>query len=287
MFGKKKKNVEKEDRIIVDSNMFSDKVEGYNRLRDNIMYLNADNDRKVIQIESSVAHEGKTTVVTNLAVSLGLVDKKVIVIDLDFRKPKVHRRFHLKSENGVSDFMLDKITLKEAIKKTKYKNVDVITRGSKVYNSAVILTSEKFRNFVKDLRETYDYVLLDCAPVLQVSDFIHILQVSDGVLFLVAYGMTTKSQVSEAISELRKNNANILGSIFSMYDAKKDKGYYGYHSGYYGKGYYGKGYYSYYSTGKNDKDFAEEETETENVEDKEVKAEEINSADKKSSKKSK
>lgn len=200
--------------------------DGYERLRDNILYLNADGNNKVIQVESSIAHEGKTTVLCNLAVSLGLTDKKVVVVDLDFRRPKTHRVFNVSKDTGVAEYILKGLEVKKIIKHTKYKNVDLVTRGQEVYNSSLVFVSDKFKALIAELRETYDYVLLDCAPVLQVSDYIHISKVSDGVLFVVAHSRTSKSQVAEAIKELKKNGANILGSVFSMYDSKRDKKYY-------------------------------------------------------------
>ena len=240
-FKKKKKRIVGEEGIIVKENSLSSKIEGYNRLKDNILYLNADGTNKVIQIESSVSHEGKTTIACNLAVSLGLTDKKVVVVDLDFRRPRVQQRFGISIDTGISEYMLGSATKEDVVKQTKYKNVYAVTRGAKIYNSSLVLVSDKFRKLIEELRAEYDFVLLDCAPVLQVSDYINILRVSDGVLFLVAYGITTRNQVTDAIKELRKNGANVLGTVFSMYDRKKDKGY-----SYYGKGYYGKGYYSYY-----------------------------------------
>ena len=223
----KKKNDSEQNvgRIVVSENNFEHN-DGYERLRDNILYLNADGNNNVIQIESSVAHEGKTTIICNLAVSLGLTDKKVVVVDLDFRRPKTHRVFDLSKELGVAEYILKDLKKEDIIKKTKYKNVDLITRGQEVYNSSLVFVSDKFKSFIAELREEYDYVLLDCAPVLQVSDYIHISKVSDGVLFVVAHAQTAKSQVVEAVKELRKNGANILGTVFSMYDKSKDKRYY-------------------------------------------------------------
>ena len=256
LFAKKKKKVVHEDRIIVNEKTISGKVEGYNRLKDNILYLNADGKNKVIQIESSIMHEGKTTVAANLAVSLGLTDKKAVVVDLDFRKANVHRIFKMHKDKGLAEYMLGSIGYDEL-----YKNVDIISRGGKVYNASVILVSDRFKELMNKLREDYDFVILDCAPVLQVSDYINILSVSDGVLFLVAYGTTSRNQVSDAIKELKKNNAKLLGSVFTMYDRKKDKGYgYGY-----GK-YYGKGYYSYYRTYIEDEN-SENKKETEQAAD--------------------
>lgn len=237
-FKKKKKKVENADVIVVKENSLSSKAEGYNRLKDNILYLNADGNTKVIQLESAVAHEGKTTVACNLAVSLGLTDKKVVIVDLDFRKPKIHQKFGLANENGLAEYMLGTVEKEALIKETEYKNVDIVSRGTKIYNSSLVLVSDKFKKLIAELRDEYDYVILDCAPVLQVSDYIHIGRVSDGVIFLVAYGMTTRKQVADAVKELKKNGTNILGTVFSMYDRKKDKGY----------GDYGKGYYTYYKS---------------------------------------
>lgn len=211
--------------IIVGDESKAIVAEGYNRLKDNVLYLNADGNKKVIQVESAVKSEGKTTVICNLAVALGLTEKKVVLVDLDFRRPRAHRLFKAEKEIGIAEYVLDKVDLDGITKKTSYKNVDLITRGDDIHNSSLVLVSDKFKNLIKTLRDKYDYVLLDCPPILQVSDYMHITEVSDGVLFVVAYAQTTKTQVSEAIKELRKNGTDILGTVFSMYDKKKDRNY--------------------------------------------------------------
>lgn len=260
MLFKKKKNTGI-GRIIVGDRNLEGKAEGYDRLKDNVLYLNADGNNKVIQIVSSVAHEGKTTVISNLAVSLGLTDKKVVVVDTDFRRPRLHHRFGKKLEGGLSEYVLGTMEKKDIIKVTDYKNVDIITRGGKVYNPSLVLVSEKFKNLIKELREEYDYVLIDCAPILSVSDYIHVLSVSDGVLFMVAYGQTTRNQVADAVKELKQNKANILGSVFTMYNKKRDNYYHGYGHGYY------YSYYKYYRDEGND------ETENKESNTKEEKSE--------------
>ena len=246
LFCKKKKNNPDLGKIVVGEGASLQHVEGYNRLKDNILYMNADDKKKVIQIESAVQGEGKTTVLCNLAVSLGLTDKKVIVVDLDFHRPRTHRLFKVSKDLGIAEYILGNAGIDSIIKKTEYKNVDLITRGAEIYNSSLV--SDKFKALIDSLREKYDYILLDCAPVLQVSDYIHVAHISDGVLFMVAYATTTKSQVAEAIKELKKNGANILGTVFTMYDKKKDKNYD-----------YGK-YYNYnYGEESEDSDSEEEE----------------------------
>ena len=107
----------------------------------------------------------------------------------------------------------------------------------KIITSNPILCKE----LIAELREKYDYVLLDCAPVLQVSDYIHIAKVSDGVILLVAYATTSKFAVADAVAELKKNDVKLLGTVFTMYDRKKDYGHaFGYK--YYGYGYTAEGH---------------------------------------------
>ncbi len=237
---KKKKPSEFKSKIIVSEDFSAIGSSGYTRLKDNILYMNADGNCQVIQIESSLSHEAKTTIISNLAVSLGITEKKVVVLDLDFRRPKLHRMFEMEKEKGIAEFMQGEAEAEEIIKSTKYKNVDIITRGVDIYNPSITFLSEKFANLIKMLRKKYDYVLLDCAPILQVSDYIHISKISDGVLFVIAYARTAKSQVIEAINLLKKNDIKILGTVFSMYDKKKDKEY--------------NPYYKYYAYSDRDED---------------------------------
>ena len=252
LFRKKRNSKARRERIIVSEGGSRFDSYGYTRLRDNLLYINSDGNHKVIQIESAMAKEGKTSVTANLAVSLGFTDKKVIVIDLDFRRPRLHRVFGLSKEGGIAEYMKGDIAVDQLVKSTKYDNVDLITRGGEVYNPALILVSDKFKALIAELREKYDFVLLDCAPVLQVSDYIHISKVSDGALFIVAYARTTKTQVADAVKELNKNEIPILGTLFTMYDRKKDARYgYGYGYGY--GGYYDASYGDAVSDAKNPK----------------------------------
>ncbi len=218
-------------------------IEAYNRLRDNILYFSLDGNNKVIQVESSVSGEGKTTLISNLAVTLAKAGKKVVLMDLDYRKAKTHYPFKIKNENGSSDYLLGKVSYEEMVKHTEF-GVDLINVGKETTNSASILTSSKLKNLVNKLKEEYDFVLLDCPPVLSVSDYIHIGQLSDCCLFAIAHGSTKKNQVKDAIAELKKNNINVMGIVYTFYNGKKDReGNRNYGYGYKNKRYgYGYGY---------------------------------------------
>lgn len=229
---KEKKRANAFDLIVVDR-ADPKMCEGYYRLKDNVLFLNEGGKNKVIQLASSVTGERKTQVAANLAVLLGMNDKKVIVVDLNFIHPGLHRLFGFSNTMGLSEYMNGKATLDEAINKTSYKNVDVLLQGENVANSSLVLISEKFRATVEELGRRYDVVLLDMSPVLQSSDYLHVSPLADATIFLVAYGKTKRSHVQEAIGELRRSGANIVGSVFTLYDAKKGRS-----VGYVGNSYY-------------------------------------------------
>ena len=231
--------------IIVGNSSNSSVTECYNRLKDNILYFNNNSNLKVIQVESAISGEGKTTLVCNLGVSIAMNEKKVCIVDLDFRKPRVHRTFNIENENGLCEYLTGKIDKQTLIKKSKY-GVDLINRGGKINNASMVLTCAKFKALIEELRQEYDYVLLDAPPVLQISDYVNISLVSDGILFVVAAGYTKRNQIRDAFYEMKKNNINIIGTVMTF--VKKHSVYSKYYYNYYGHKYYYNNYYtnSYY-----------------------------------------
>lgn len=243
----KKKRIQREEAIIVTKGGSSEYDESYNRLKDNLIYYNSDGNHRVIQIESSIAGEGKTTLVSNLAVSLALNGKKVVVVDLDLRKARIHRPFKITKENGLGEFIYGELKKEEIIKHTDF-GVDVITRGKQIYNASMVLSSEKIKELIDELRKEYDFILLDCPPVLIISDYINIVRLSDGVLFVVAAGYTRKGAVKESYALLCRAGANVIGSVMTFAEHSM-KGYSYYKYGKYGYGKYGKKYYGYSNYG--------------------------------------
>lgn len=232
---KKSKKTEME-QIIVNQPGYESQTESYIRLKDNLLYLNVDGNNQVIQIESAVQGEGKSTVAANLAVTLAKNDKRVCVVEGDLRLPRCNRAFNLPLEKGISDYMLGKAELKDIIKKTEY-NVDVITRGDVIDNPSYVVSTNRFKDMIETLRKEYDFILVDCPPVNVVSDFIHISSITDSVLFCIAYGRTKKNQVKEALKSLSNHNVNLIGTVFTFVNNGVHKG------NYYGT--YTNKYYSY------------------------------------------
>ncbi|MBE5743226.1 MAG: CpsD/CapB family tyrosine-protein kinase [Clostridiales bacterium] len=238
MAGKKNKKLEHFDndvpKIIVSET--SGRGESYYRLKDNIIYSSDSGKNKVFQFESAISGEGKSTVVSNTAVALALSGKKVVIVDLDFRRPKIHRIFSVQNVQGIAEYMLGEYEIKDIIKKTEY-GVDVVNRGKATQNASIIFTSDKFKELIEELKKQYDLVLFDCPPVLLVSDYIHYSKLSDVVVFVACMGVTRRSQLREAVELMKKHNDNFLGTVVTYKNTGKFSSRYG--------GYYNNRYYKY------------------------------------------
>lgn len=208
--------------------------ESFRRLQVNLQYASVDKPYRVIQVVSSKPGEGKTTTSLNLAAVYAEKKKKVIIVDLDLRNPKVHRAFKLHSNElpGVTQYILGNAKLEEIIYHSEC-GIDVITRGEKINFPETLLDSKVLEELINKLKDLYDYVILDCPPVLLVTDPIIISKHADCQVFVVSHKKTKKAEAIEAIRILKKAKANIAGVI--MLGVKKpttyrEKYYYGYYS---------------------------------------------------------
>ncbi len=219
----KEKDREEDDDLVEPSIRA---FEPFNRILTNIKFANVDNPYKTIMITSTQMGEFKTTVVTNLAYAAVNNGKKVIILDLDIRKPRVHKVFGLTKENGLSDYLYGSFELKDIIKETK-RGVDVISAGKSVDNPVVILESQKLRDLVATLKETYDYVFIDTPPLLACSDALEIAKFCDGVIYNVALEKANKKDIKDSIDSLINNHANIIGiNVTNVKMTKKESNYY-------------------------------------------------------------
>jgi protein-tyrosine kinase len=225
---------------VITKELPSDPVsECYRKIKTNIDLSNADNNIKVIQITSGVQGEGKTTTLINLATVFAEDSKKVLIIDLDLRRPQIHHFFNAINENGLVDYLADKIKKEDVIKHSDNKYIDYIIRGSSVPYPASILNSQKLKDFVDSVKDKYDVVLLDCPPILVVTDSLIISKMSDGLIFVVSQIVANKNDSIQAIKSIKKNNINILGTIFTNVSKKYSNAY---------DGYYSNRYYKYFGT---------------------------------------
>lgn len=202
-------------------------TERYKMLRTNINYLNIDGNIKAVMITSSVSEEGKSTTVSNLAVTMGQDGKKVLVIDADLRRPKIHEIFQLSQMPGVTDVVYDSLSISNAIKGFKEVNkLDILTAGKQPISASEFIGSEAFKKLISEMKELYDIVFIDAPPVLSVSDAVIISQFVDGVILTVAANQTKKKLVVRTLKALNAVNANIIGTVLTKLDNIIQKDYY-------------------------------------------------------------
>jgi len=217
--------VEKYDYLITKYDPLSFVTESFQKVIINLEYANVDKNLKVIQFTSTLPSEGKSTFVSNLSYLMGQKGQKVILLDLDLRKPKMNRVFNVPNKNGLTDYLAGKISLDEAINHSDDIGIDFINAGEKTTSVINVLEAKKLKELIAQLREIYDYVLLDTPPVISVSDALYISKLADGVIFIVAQGKAKKVLVKDAIKTLKEYGVNILGIVFTQFDMKSGYGY--------------------------------------------------------------
>lgn len=206
--------------------------EAYRMIRTNLEYTSIDRDKKVILFTSAKTKEGKTTTVVNLAITLAHSKHKVLLIDCDLRKPRIHKLFDLSNEYGVVNLLAKNKELNEVIQKVaEIENLEVMTSGPIPPMPAELLSSDRMKALISDLSKNYDYILIDTPPVLSVTDAMILANMVDGVVLVVATGQTHMDAIKTAQKSLEKVNANILGVILSKAERGKNAYYY-YHYDY-------------------------------------------------------
>jgi len=207
--------------------------ESIRMLRTNLNFL----DMKLINITSTMPSEGKSEVITNLATSFAMLDKKVLIIDCDLRKPKIHKTFGLARNYGVSDVVLSKgnLNYRQVIQKYEKKDIklDILTAGSKISNPSELINSEGFARLLKTVKEDYDLVLVDCPPISSLTDGVLVSKLADGTVYVIESNRTDYPVISSCIEELKDNKAFILGAVLTKVDVKREKKIYGYKYDYY------------------------------------------------------
>lgn len=201
--------------------------EAYRTLRTNIHLSSFNKKVKTIVVTSSGIGEGKSTTCANLAVVMAENGYKTVLIDCDLRSTRLHRFFYISNERGLSDFLAGNIQFSEVVQKTQIPNLNIITSGTKPHNPSELVGSEKMKNFIEELKEDYDYLILDTPPVIIVTDAQLLSTYADGCVLVVASSEAEKAAAVKAKELLEKVNAKILGVVLNKFDAKH-KSYYGY-----------------------------------------------------------
>lgn len=201
-------------------------AEAYRSLRTSIKFSLIDKPIKTIVVTSSLAGEGKSTVVVNLAYSLSQDGARVLVIDCDLRKPSIHENFLLANEKGLTDVLFGKSDLKGVTKKIE-DSIFLITAGTILPNPAEILGSKEMENLIKELKINFDYIIIDTPPILPVSDTLLLVSKADATLIVVKARKTKEKMVKESYERLIEAKANVIGTVLNESDKSLDNKYCG------------------------------------------------------------
>lgn len=208
-------------------------------IRTNILFMSPDRPPRKLLVTSASPREGKTTVAASLAITMAQSGSRVLLVDTDMRKPRVHRAFGIDSDEGLSTAVLGTRKVEELIRPSQVPGLDVLPCGPIPPNPAELIHTERFREVVAQLDRLYDRVVFDSPPVMAVTDPVVLSRLTDGVVLVVKSLVTNRRAARHAVKQLRDVGANMLGAVLNDLDLEnREYGYYHY--------YYYRKYGTYY-----------------------------------------
>ncbi len=242
------------DEIIVHSNPKSNVAEGFRTIRTNLLFSSPDIEKKCILITSALPRDGKSLQSTNIAVSFAQMGKKVLLIDADMRKARIHEIFSLERSPGLSEYLAGNDLRPQP---TEITGLEVLTAGRSCPNPSELLGSKRMKELLESERakDDFDMVIIDSPPILSVADAAILSAVTDGVVLVVNAGSTPRPAIQRAIQQLSDVEAKLIGCVLNDMDFEKESYYYSYYYRY-------KKYYDHY--------YGEEEEGKEKTRKKEV-----------------
>jgi capsular exopolysaccharide synthesis family protein len=210
-------------------------LEAFRILRKNVDFLGGDEELKVIAVTSPLPEEGKSTVASWYAYASALVGKRTILVECDFRRPVSASRFDFDPEPGLSDYLAGEADPQEVLRTIDVQGrgaepLPVIPAGGTVLQPTEMLASKRFHEFLDQLRNVYDLVVIDCAPLLPVGDTLEVLPQVDGVLLCVRLRQTTLDQAAAAKQAMEHLPEKPTGLVITGLTRGSDDDYYGYYS---------------------------------------------------------
>jgi len=219
--------------------------EAYRTVRTGILFSGSKPSPQFIQVTSAGPQEGKTITAANVATVMAQSGSRVLIMDCDMRKPRIHEIFEIPNSRGLSDLLVNGEEGFSFIKKTKVPNLDLIACGTIPANPSELLGSKRMQRFLTLLGEKYDRIIMDSPPVLAVTDSIVLSRLVEGIILVVGAGASSKNSVTRAVELLKEVNARICGAVLNNLNVDKERYYY---SRYY---YYDYGKYGSYAYGDN------------------------------------
>lgn len=232
------KKAGKYSQLFAENKSTSMFTESLRSIRSNLDFVSNNGEGRVIAVSSTISGEGKTFIAINLGAVIAFTGKKVILLDMDLRKPKIHVGFDVENDNGISTILINKVQYKDCIKRTSIPNFDYITAGPIPPNPSEMAMSDNVNKLIAQLKENYDTIIIDTPPIGIVSDAVFSFQRSDIAIYVAKSNYSKKNFINNINYLTQEKNVKNLGIILNGVTIKQ-KGYgYGYGYG------YGHGYYS-------------------------------------------
>ncbi len=211
--------------------------EAYRTFRTNLQYTKLDKELRALLVTSPGPGEGKSTSVSNLAITMAQMGSRVLLIDSDLRRPVLHSIFKVDRRVGLSNVLVGRATIEEAVQKTEIDNLFVMPCGTLPPNPSELLASNAMTRTLEELKARYDIVLFDSPPIIAVTDAAVLGSRLDGVILVVKSGQTDREATHRAVTLLKNVNTRILGALLNGVQIESMYGsyYYYYHYYYYGK----------------------------------------------------
>ncbi|MBW2190536.1 MAG: polysaccharide biosynthesis tyrosine autokinase [Deltaproteobacteria bacterium] len=223
--------------LIVVNEPMSPAAETFRMIRTNLAFTSVDDPLRSFVVTSAMPLEGKTTIASNLAISLAQFGRSVLLVDSDLRRPRLHHVLDVSNDVGLTTVVEGRTSLNAAVHKTKIDGLSVLTSGPIPHNPSELIHSAAFGRLKDDLLAQFDYVLFDSPPMGAVTDAAILAPQVDGVLLVVRAGTSTLHAVSGARKQLNSVSARLLGAVLNDADLRiKGEG-------------YGPGSYAYQSAG--------------------------------------
>ncbi len=228
--------------IVSLTNPKSPVAEAYHTLRTNILFAGLDKPLKSLLVTSPLPQSGKTTTVANLGVTIARTGTRVLILDADLRRPTQHKVFHVENKAGLTTLLInDRAVLNEVISETGVENLSLLTSGPLPPNPSELIVTKAFTSLMKQLKQDYDFILVDSPPLIAVTDPALLSRFVDGTILVVDFGRIPKEVAQKLKEQLDNVRANTIGVILNKIPSNGQGYYYYYYARYYGEGEESKG----------------------------------------------
>jgi succinoglycan biosynthesis transport protein ExoP len=223
--------------LVAFSDPKSSASEAYRGLRTGILFSTPGHSPRSLLVTSSGPQEGKTITTANLAITMAQAGQKILIMDCDMRKPRLHKVFPCDRTKGMSNILVGEGDWRQLKVATQVPNLEIIPSGPIPPNPAELIGSDRMKDLIAELLQEYDRVLIDSPPIVAVTDSVVLSRFVEGIVLVIHVGVTTRDIITNCIRQVRDVQGHVLGAVLNNVNIGKDSYYYyQYYYYYYGEG---------------------------------------------------